>query len=302
MDNSVTARFFNVISESNDGGSFDQILVNLAAEDIPARERNIGAEADAPVIARLERLTDEGDFIYGEFVRRQTNNKPPEANAEGLAPLTLSRDGGLGHACAFRYHRPTTTICLQNNPSGLSIGRVRTYLSVYAPRSKFIMDRVPTADAIERFRNNDTRSLEFELASPLNLPNIEGNEGAADKTVVEATRMLAEAFQGMQVKVEVSMGRHQEDLPKGPIESVINRLIPWKRDGEADLRKLRVKSKDADGEGPTELINFLEEFLVEKTKLDLPDDNPERNYHLRRDQLSLWHNLHLPYLEGLYRQ
>lgn len=302
MDNSITARFFHIDTIDRSAGSFEEILLDIFSYPVAQRERNIGAEAGDNIIARLERLTDDGDFVFGEFVRRQTDNKPPEANEDGLKPLTLANGGGLGHASAFRYHRPTNIFCLQNNPSGLSINRVQTYLSAWCPRSRFTIERVPTDDALERFRRGETRAFEVEIASPINLPAIEGDAGAADKTVVEATRMLATAFEGMTVTIQVSMGRRTGELPDDPIEKAINRLLPWKRGGNADVRKLRVKSKPATGEGDAEYISFLDEFLQERTRTTLPDDDPDRNYGLRRDTVSLWFNQHLPYLRRLYQR
>lgn len=302
MDNNVSGRFFRVDAEELEGGTFEAILKDIFSKSITERERNIGAEAGDAIICRLERLAEDGDFLDGELIRRQVDNKPPEANAEGLTPLALSEGGGLGHSSAFRYHRPTCTLCLQNNPLGLSAGRLRAYLFAWNPQSKFSIERVPTADAIARFAEGDSRSFEIEVASPLNLPAIEGADQGADKTVVEAARMLSAAFEGLTVTIQVSMGRSAGALPKGPIRSVLDRLIPWKKSGQADVRKLRVRSKEPeiDGEGETEVINFLEEFLQERERTDLPDDNPEQNYQIRRAFLTQWHSQHLPYLKQIY--
>lgn len=300
MDNSVSARFFRIETEDGAGGSIESILSDIAGNTLSDRERNIGAEAGDAIHSRLERLLEDNDYLVGEFIRRQTANKPPEANAQGLSPLQLADGGGLGHSCAFRLHKPTQTMCLQNNPSGLSIGRVRTYLTAWNPRSKFNFERVPTEDALERFRSGDTRAFQVSVASPTNLPAVEGDDTAEAQTVVEAARMLGTAFEGMTVSIEVSMGRAQGELPKGPIMSVINTLVRWKRNQQADVRRLRAKSKDTSGEGEAEFIDFLQEFLQEKDKLDLPDNDPARNYELRRDLLSLWYNSNLPYLTRLY--
>ncbi len=112
--------------------------------------------------------------------------------------------------------------------------------------------------------------------------------------------MLANAFEGLTVTVTVSMGRKPGELPKGPIQSVLDRFLPWARNREVDVRKLRVRSKEDSDEGETETISFLDEFLQEKDVVDLPDANVERNYELRALFMSQWHNMHLPFLQTLY--
>ena len=300
MDNSVSAKFFNVLSGGDSSVDIDQILDDISQVDIADRERDVSPDSTSQIICRLERFNSDGDFLFGEFIRRQTDNKPPEANSEGLTPLMLSDNGGLGHSSAFRYHTPTGTFCLQNNPSGMTAGRIKTYLNMIDASCDLDFDKVPTDDALSRFRSGETRSFEITLASALNLPTVEGVSADEDDAVVQSARMLAEAYQGLTVTVAVSMGRSQDALPNRPIQSLLDTVLPWRERGLADVRKFNVKSKSSFGEGDTEVINFLQEFLQERTKLDLPDDDPLTNYNLRRDQLSIWHNSHLPYLRRVY--
>jgi hypothetical protein len=116
VDNNISARFFRIDPEDLAGGNFEAILVDIFSHPLIDREKDIGAEAGESIKARLERLTIDGDFVFGEFIRRQTDNKPPEANSEGLRPLVLAEGGGLGHSCVFSLSPPYSNFLSAKQP------------------------------------------------------------------------------------------------------------------------------------------------------------------------------------------
>jgi hypothetical protein len=93
------------------------------------------------------------------------------------------------------------------------------------------------------------------------------------------------------------MGRRQGSLLKDATERVLSAFTRLSREGRADVKVLSASVADNDG---SDSIDFLDEHLIVRDSLDLPDGDPERNYRLRADFLSLSFNNNLPYIHELY--
>ena len=220
------------------------------------------------VTIRLERTLQQNGLLTGEVVRVQTENIPPEARSHGLVPLGI---GGLGHSVVFAYDEVSRVIAIQFDPRGVSLGRFLEYLSVVNQRTSFSYETIVNNDAWERYNRGEPRSLMFSIASPENLPRVEGQVGS----VMETTRRLAEIANAAVVTVEVSMGRSQaHNLSKRMVDAII-RSITGGALADSDVRKLSVKSKV---EGlQTDEIDFIRDFAKDQDTLDLPSDDHDEN-------------------------
>jgi hypothetical protein len=297
MDNSLTLKFLRVTNAHAHGVAFHTALETaMALGDHHARERNVNAGMPDPIIVRLERLQSRNDFISGELIRKQISNIPPEANDDGLTPIRLTEGGGLGLSSAFRYHRPTRVILIQANNQAVSVGRLNLYLKAVDQNAEYVFDPVPRADAWNRFNSGVPRRLVLKVASPSHIPagNALDNEA---RTVGDGIASISEALRGASITIEVSMGQRRGSLLKGATERVLRTFRRMKREGEIDVRMLSAAVTDDDG---TDMIDFLDEHLVVRDRLDLPDNDPNRNYELRAAFLEATFNANLGYIHEHY--
>lgn len=288
MDAKVSARFFRVSPPPDGKIDFpDQLLNIMKAKTAGERERVL----DGGVTLRLERCSSDGQFIAGEFCRKQTVNIPPKASAAGLAPVNLGEGSGLGHTAAFRYHRPTRVLLLQHNAQCANPIRLGVYLAFPQPDSFFVFSPILRKDAWERFKDKSVRKFEVRFASPENLEALdEANVAAAS-----GVKMLADAYGGMAVKFSVSVGRNKKaSLVKSAVQATINSIVG----SEAKVRTLRVQTGKDDGGQP---IDFLKEHLKSSKELDLPENDPMANYAKRSAYLKDVFSDNLVHLIEMYK-
>lgn len=296
MDNTLTLKFFRVTPKRGHNIAFDRALQAALALGAPpnAREKNIAPGMPDAIIVRLERLDAENDFLSGEMIRKQVSNIPPEANDEGLSPIQLSEGGGLGLSSAFRYHLPTRVLLIQANNQAVSQTRLNRYLRSVDQNAEYEFDPVPRRDAWERFSNGLPRKLLLKIASP---QHVAGLEHESD-TIGTGAANIGEALRGAYITIEVSMGRKKGSLLKGATERVIRGLRRAQRDRQVDVQTLSVSVAE-EGEG-TDSIDFLDEHLLVRDRLDLPEKDHPRNYQIRADFLRAQFNASLEYLHQLY--
>lgn len=296
MDNSLTLKFFRVDKTYGHGISFEQALNGAFALGTPVqREKNINAGFPDPIIVRLEQLAanNDNDFISGELIRKQIDNIPPEANDDGLVPIQLANGAGLGLSSAFRYHRPTRVLLIQANNQAVSAPRLNLYLNCVNQNAEFTFEPLARPDAWARFNQGLPRKLLLKIASPDHVADFQ-NE--AD-TVGTGIANIGEALRGAYITIEVSMGRKRGNLLKGATERIIRAFSRADRDGQLDVKTLSASVSDEEG---TDVIDFLDEHLVVKDRLDLPDGDPAANYRLRADFLQNSFQQHLDYIHRLY--
>ena len=297
MDNTVTLKFLRVDKAYGHGIAFEQALglaINLG--DLHDREKNINAGFVDPIIVRLERLVPSNGFVSGELIRKQISNIPPEANDDGLSPIQLSDGGGLGLSSAFRYHIPTRVLLIQANNQAVSSNRLNSYLKCVDQNAEFTFASIPRSDAWGRFNNGLPRRLLMKIASPDHVPDM---PNAAASAVGTGVANIGEALRGAYITIEVSMGRKQGSLLKGATEQVLRTFARLGRQGDVEVKMLSASVSDGEG---TDLIDFLDEYLIARDRLDLPERNPEGNYQIRANFLISEFQKHLPYIHGLYGQ
>jgi hypothetical protein len=297
MDNSLTLKFLRVTPAYAHGIAFHTALETaFALGDPHQRERNINAGMPDAIIIRLERLRLHNNFVYGELIRKQISNIPPEANDDGLTPIQLSDGAGLGLSSAFRYHRPTRVLLIQANNQAVSVGRLNLYLNAVDQNAEYAFEPVPRADAWTRFNSGLPRRLLLKVASPEHIPA--GNAlDSETRTISEGLATISEALRGAVITIDISMGQKRGSLLKGATERVLRAFRRMERAGELDVKTLSASVKDDEG---TDMIDFLDEHLVVHDRLDLPDGNPDRNYELRATFLETTFNANLRYIHEHY--
>ncbi len=295
MDNNITVRFFRIRPNHRTVPPFEEALGQIFASSVSPveREQDVGLGGGS-VILRLERFVQDGQFVAGEMVRRQTRNFPPEANDDGLNLLPLSDGGGLGHCAAFRYSIPLGIIAIQFDNRAVSMGRMLAYMREFDIHADYAADALVREDSWARYGRGQPRKLSFTIAQPQNLGEVEGNVHSA----VESSRRLAELYNAPIITVEVSMGRRDGHLNGGYIRRFIRYLTSDAAAG-SDVRNIEVNVKPDDG-GEVETINFLDELLRVKSTLDLPDDDIDRNYKIRSKFVRTCFNENLPYMREVY--
>lgn len=267
MDRSVTVRYFK-IEEIGRTPPFDQAVdaaFNLGASPYQ-RQRVLGPG----IQIRLENRERRRGLLFGEVVRVQTENIPPEAQQAGLVPLAI---GGLGHSVAFGYDQQSSIMAIQFDPRGVSIGRLLDYLSNVVGAGKYSYSPIINEDAWERYNRGAPRTLTLSVAAPRQLRNLEGNAGG----VLSASRRLAEITNAPIVTIEVSMGHARGSLLKGAVDQVVRAFTS--EGAEGGVRGLSVKTKE-EGQ-PTEEIDFLKDLARDQDILDLPVDNPVDHLRMR---------------------
>jgi hypothetical protein len=299
MDNSLTLKFLRVTPAHPHGIAFHAALEAALALGTPhEREKDVNAGFLDPIIVRLERLQARNDFAFGELIRKQISNIPPEANDEGLSPIQLSDGGGLGLSSAFRYHRPTRVLLIQANNQAVSAGRLNLYLKAVDQNAEYTFDPVAREDAWERFNAGAPRRLIMKIAAPDHIGQLANNALANEaETVGTGLASIGEALRGAVITIDVAMGQKKGSLLKGATERVLRTFRRLGAAGELDIKTLSASVKDDE---KTDLIDFLDEHLVIRDRLDLPEQQPDRNYQVRAAFLETQFNDRLGYLHRLF--
>jgi hypothetical protein len=140
----------------------------------------------------------------------------------------------------------------------------------------------------------------MKIASPEHIsdlgPNGLNNEA---ETIGAGVANIGEALRGAVITIDVSMGQKKGSLLKGATERVLRNFRRLGQSGELEVKMLSASIADDDG---TDLIDFLDEHLVVRDRLDLPDGDPDRNYALRATFLESSFNSNFGYLHKLYGQ
>lgn len=287
MDTIVRARFFRASEKPKDAPlDLPDFLLSEMSKSLSGRERDITGTG---VVMRVEECEADGDFVAGQFCRKQMSNIPPQAGPDGLAPILLEGGHGLGHLAAFRYHRPTRVILLQQNVQSASTKRISLYLAAANGASLFSFDPVLREDALERFKDKRVRSFTVGFASTRNLQALDDS----GITSAKGARLLAEAFKGLDLTITVKAGRGKK---RWLDYLTVNREITGLLEADADVDRLEVLLKNHDDSS----IDFLQEHLKATAELDLPQDDLNKHYAVRRTFLASEFGKRLEYLINHY--
>tara|TARA_R110002110_G_scaffold415323_1_gene649213 strand:- start:1634 stop:2524 length:891 start_codon:yes stop_codon:yes gene_type:complete len=295
MDNTVTAKFFIVKPQNGHSPVLESELSRIIGLDRPAREGDIGG-ANAAVIVRLERLdASDNGYITGELVRKQTENIPPEANNDGLTPIELSEGGGLGYSSAFCFHPETRCLLIQSNPIAVTQSRFSVYLEKMNQDAQYEFEPVVKHDAWTRFNSGAPRKLAIKIASAGTRTAHFDDEA---ETVAGSAAELSEALGGAYITIEVSMGSKKGSLATDRVRKVLD---AFKRSNDADETDVRMLNASVKEDGSrTDIIDFLDEYLVFRDVYDLPSDDPDGNYGIRKEALKTSMKRNISYIRENY--
>jgi hypothetical protein len=285
MDSRVTARFYKVSKQSNQAAELEIILKALAAKGLSQREQTL----DEGIILLLERLEDDGEFLAGEFCRKQTSNIPPSAGDDGLTPTQLGTGKGLGHTAAFRYHLPTRVILLQFNRQCASQARILTYLGTEAAKPLFSLEPVLRKDSLDQLQARKVKSFRVRFAAPDKLESLDD----ASKSAIDGAKMLAEAFQGFVIDITIGAGKSKKrHLDQNTVLGAISSLL-----GRGKfVRDVKARTEDGD----SDWIDLLEEHLKSSSVLSFPTEDAASNYQVRKEFLAGVFHANLPYIKKMY--
>lgn len=273
MANKVSVRFYTVERRNPNGLSFQQAIELIDAVDHPARQRDVAAGLSV----RLERYENDAGELTGEFTRVRTTNFPFEVRPGGAEPLQT--DGPIGDGVAFRFRPADHTLAMQYDNRIVSPGRAMVYLMTFDQRAAFKITPKMDAENWQKFRDNPLRKLRVGITSPDHLGDVE-DEGAA---VIQSFRQLGHAYEAPSIVIEMGMG-HRGGALGDAAKGLAHEVFALFADGAADLRSLKAWVQMEEG-ASAEDINLIDEVLSKKTELDLPANDPDRNYELRRNLL-----------------
>jgi hypothetical protein len=96
MDATVRARFFHASAEPREVRDFPELLLLEMKKTLSERERDVSpqlSESDAKpgVTLRVENCEPDGEFIEGQFCRKQIANIPPQAGCLMAKELGICR-------------------------------------------------------------------------------------------------------------------------------------------------------------------------------------------------------------------
>jgi hypothetical protein len=276
MANRFTIRFYTVEKlNPAEGFTFKQSLEAIAA--IPShanRERQL----TVGMTIRLERFEVDANEFTGEFTRVIQTGFPYDVRPNGVAPLN-NGNRPLGDGIAFRFRPADHTLAIQYDTKIASPGRIVDYLMQMDGRGAFKITPKVDPENWRKFQDSPVRKLKVGIASPQHLEEIE-DEGAP---VYRAFQDLGEAYAAPEILIQMGMG-HRKGALNEAVKGLAAQIFGMFTEGDADLRSLRGTVK-IDGHERSEEINLIDEVISNKYEVDLPRNDPDRSYEVRRDFL-----------------
>ena len=289
MDSTITINYFRASEPPVGAKSFGDLLIEAISSDQNAGNREIEVNEKR---LRIERCETNGDFIFGEFCRKQTSNIPPVASGNGLSPLPLSDGDGIGHMMAFRYHRPTRVIALQRNHNCASPIDLCTYIATISSGNLYSLSPIFRQDSWARMATGRPRRMDIKFANPDNLTFLDDDDVAV---AAGGKRMMA-AYNGSTVSISISVGNSRASaLNRDGVMNTIRRMM-----GRDDVDVDAIKVHMAQDSGPAQIIDFVEDALKSKGVLQLDRLSPSDNFEKRKNFLQSEFSINMDYIRRLY--
>lgn len=183
---------------------------------------------------------------------------------------------------------------MQSNNKAVSQSRLNAYLNRITNRAKYVFEAVTKENAWARLNSGTPRKLLLRVASPENLPKLE-NSGL---TVGQAMSNIGEALHAAYITVEISMGNRKGSLFRSSLEQIIRgfQSITGRTDTQVETLSVSVSEDDSGAD----MIDFLDEHLVVRDRLDMPGNNPVFHYAIRRDYLKRTFDAHFEYIHNSF--
>ena len=274
MERTVNVRFYSVENLEGDAVKFSDCLNNVAAMNLPDREYEVEPET----VVRLESLkTINGHFLSGHLVRLQSHNLPPKALPG--QPIEKLGVASIGHTASFLYDSKRSVLAMQMPRNGLNPYRLNLYhqelLSVMGH------DILPllTSDAWSKLASNRIRKLFIRVATPEKLSAVTPDQ-VAMRDSLNAMKKVAETN---YVEAIFGMGRSPEDIGKDKAKSLLRWIIGEKDADNGGVR--RVAAEIINDDEDHEILKMINGHMGDKSKLDLPDDDPAKAHDKIEDYI-----------------
>ena len=272
MQNNITIRFFQVSKEKQNHLGVKELLKKISSLSLSDREAQLG-EA---LRVRLERLdVEKSGYMSGEITRIQSANLTSEVHADGTRPL--STDAPLGHGVAFRYNPSNSKLAFQYDTRILGPGRFIEYLTTVGGKSSLKLKAIQKGeDAWKRFSSGAPRRFEIAVSSPDHLGSLENDEEAA----VQGIKRMSEAYGAARIDVIISVGRQRKATLDESIIGAARTFYRGLKKGSINVDRMKAKVEDE-----KDVINFIDDILSVKKRMELPENNPDLNYKARASEI-----------------
>tara|TARA_R110002110_G_scaffold415538_1_gene650515 strand:+ start:7665 stop:8540 length:876 start_codon:yes stop_codon:yes gene_type:complete len=267
MDKTVNVRFYSVENIDGDSVKFSDCLADVFKKSLPARE----LEVEPDIIVRLEKLSPlDGHFFSGQLVRLQSHNLPPKAISG--KPIEKLGIASIGHTSTFIYDTKRSVIAMQIPRNGLNPQRMNLYHQQMLSVEGHEIWPLLTNDAWSKLASNRIRKVLIRVATPENLTAVEPDH-VSIKNSLSAMKKVAETT---YIEATFGMGRAQEDITKGKARNLLRWMVGQRQDKTGGVRK--VAAEIINDNDDHEILQMTDGHMGDKTKLDLPDDNPTKSH------------------------
>jgi hypothetical protein len=117
------------------------------------------------------------------------------------------------------------------------------------------------------------------------------------RTIADGIASIGDALHAPYITIDISMGHRKGALDRGIVTRVINQFKNLLHTDGATVETLSASVSDDDG---PDMIDFLEEYLVIKTRLEFPNKNPDGHYEMRKAFLESTFNANFEYISNTY--
>jgi hypothetical protein len=289
MDRLINVRLFSVELKDGAGLSFSSALQRAITRTIQEREE----ELEPDVVIRLERLTSQHGLFCGEFVRLQANNLPPKA-LRGK-PIESLGVASIGHTTAFAFDPKLSVLALQLARNGITATRIALYAEALAIGTSYDILPVPNEEIWEKLKKGGVRGVEFRVSSPNELRSID----TQTQSVKRGIAAMKESLQATQIEVTMTMARGEANMNRKKAVALFGWLQRERQEERGGVSKLKARINSEDSEA-TETLNLIGGHMGDKELLELPNDDPNASYRLRRDYINLVLEKNRKVLEAMY--
>ena len=270
MDKTVNVRIFSVRKANDTVPDFSAALRGIINLELKQRE----LETDEDVVIRLERLEENGQLMSGELIRLQISNLPSEAQTG--VPVRSLGVASIGHSTIFAYNKATGLLALQLARNGITSSRVAMYVDKMIQNADYDVLPLQSEEIRAALRRGRVRAVRIKTASGDTIEAVD----ARTRGVTEGFRHFKEALGTSSVDVTLTNDRGSM-IPK---ETVLG-LFSWFRRHQDSSSGRGNKLRAAvirPGGGQAEWLDLLNGQMGERQKLDLPGDDPDVNYGIRK--------------------
>ncbi len=272
----ITFRSYDIGQEGAE--NFEDVLQRISGLPRSQRDRHLTDD----YIVRLVRYErpDNGDIVFGEFIRIRERNFPAVITDQGngINPLPLNDEDNenIGQGAAFLYKIQDNLLYMQCDNRIVATSRAIKYVNEFANGANFSAEIRISDDAWRRLDDGLVRNVEIGIASHDNFAGIADYDDAMMGDLTSVGRRVRSS----SISVKFSMGHNRGALHNG-VKGMMRTIRELAGGGLFSLNSLKASVKEAD-DVPAETINLIDDILSTKEDIDFPRNNPDVNYRRRK--------------------